>query len=182
MPWSGGSSRGFLQLDPAPCDPCRVRRVLVRAGDRGVLRQSPVDQSLRICNGGELGVYPIPGAIQRHSSMPCPYRLPCPVYLRKISPRDPRPIPVHDRLHHQPRIVESSGPACPSDAAASHRSKTTDHPRASEIATPVESLTAILQPLSEARPRCRSSPRTSVSGWHSSPTGAPRSHAACLPR
>jgi len=79
----------------------------MRPGDRGVHRQRPINQPRRVCGGHELREHPIPGVARRHHPvMPRPHRLPQPEYLRQITPRDPGPIPVNDRLDHRASVRE----------------------------------------------------------------------------
>jgi hypothetical protein len=72
---------------------------------------------------------------RRHAPMPGPDRLPWPGHLRQITPGQPTPVPVDDRLDHRPRIRETDDPADPSATATSPRSTTTGHQTTTEIST-----------------------------------------------
>lgn len=57
--------------------------------------------------------------------MPGPDRLPGPVHLGQIPPRDPAPVPVDDALEYRPRIRElPPRPTC----RAPERAEDADHP------------------------------------------------------
>ena len=61
---------------------------------------------LAVVNGVPVAGGTVDAPVGRHPVMPRPHRLPRPEHLGQITPGDPRSIPVHDPLHHQPGIRE----------------------------------------------------------------------------
>ena len=82
--------------------------MLMRSGDRGVHRDVPIDQPGTIGMLVQSGLYLVPGAVISHPLVPLPDGLPRPEYFREVTPRDPAPIPVDDRLDHQTGVSEWS--------------------------------------------------------------------------
>lgn len=70
--------RAHYPTGRTPCGAGRVRRVLVRPGDRGVHGQRPVHDPGGVRGGGQPREHLAPGAIRRHPMMPGPHRLPRP--------------------------------------------------------------------------------------------------------
>ena len=80
------------------------------AGRFRVHRDVPVDLAHRVGLSDQPGVDPVPGAVDREPLVPLPRGLPRPGRVRKVTPRDPGPEPVHDRLDHLPVIPERPTP------------------------------------------------------------------------
>lgn len=80
--------------------------MLMRAVDRGVHADCPVELTGSVSIGQELSMNPVPGAIAAESTVPLPHCLPRPELSRQIPPRRTRPEPPHDALNHTAMILE----------------------------------------------------------------------------
>jgi hypothetical protein len=66
----------------------------------------PIDLSGLIRLGQKPGMNAVPGAIAAEPSVAFPDRLPRPINLWQITPRNPRPEPVNDALHHAAMVLK----------------------------------------------------------------------------
>ena len=119
QPAAGAADRVVRRLDEQilvipqipPCPAGQVRAVLVRAVDRGVDTDRPVDLPDLVGvreqrRSGSASHVPSPA----EPAVPLPRGLPRPELLRQVPPRDPRPEPVHDRLNDRSMITEPVAP------------------------------------------------------------------------